>query len=199
MPITLFVCEVFCGEGFILAPAVGRFTELMWVGELRKAAAIQRWGGRTPTSNRKICGHGRPQIFLPLEERPRGATSPSPFERLMKGLWGSAKRGGTNPTDVSRKWGKPRGEGEGQYRPPLYCRRSTMSVMGRREARVGCYAMNAPHGYMHHEYWPLCRINVALNISVIQLNAILFWQICSKLTAVVTAISRKLAIHGVTK
>jgi hypothetical protein len=84
-------------------------------------------GRQDAALNGKKRKQGCLRFFLPLCPRPRAGGCPSPFEPLMKGL----RPERANPTNVSFERGKPGGEGEGQYGPPLHCRRSTHRMMGR--------------------------------------------------------------------
>jgi hypothetical protein len=98
-------------------------------GEVRPVAAVQRRGGRKPTERKKT--QIRTFAFFSTLQPPATAGGcPSPFEPLRDGFATGTERSGVeraNPSYVFER-GKPGGEGEGQYMPPLYRRLSTLGV-----------------------------------------------------------------------
>jgi hypothetical protein len=92
-------------------------------------------GGRKPPPQKKnanmdLC------VFFTSQPTATAVGCPSPFEPLRDGFatGATAGSGESKPLLFSYEWGKPGGEGEGQYRSPSYCRLSTLIL---KVARLG--------------------------------------------------------------
>jgi hypothetical protein len=111
-------------------------------------------------TRRKKRKHGRLRFFLLPGPRPRAGGCPSPVEPLKDGFttrveWSGAERREYPPPIFAFERGKPGGEGEGQYRPPLHCR---LTTMGLKVARPWAGLVRwVPHGATHSRGWGECR------------------------------------------
>jgi hypothetical protein len=92
-------------------------------------------------------------FFSTLQPPVTAGGCPSPFEPWKDGFatGRSVATGESKPLLLSFERGKPGGEGEGQYMPPLYRRLSTLDlkVARPRAGLVRC----VPHGATHSRSW----------------------------------------------
>jgi hypothetical protein len=98
-------------------------------------------------------------FFSTLRPPATAGGCPSPFEPLKVGFATGTERSGVeraNPSYFAFERGKPGGEGEGQYMPPLHCRRSTMSL---KVARPWVGVVDrVPHGVTHSRFDDLGKL-----------------------------------------